>query len=353
MILQRVLSIPIFLYVDNDILTRANEIFGQNNLVFDNPLVLSGPTETEAIALRFIQSMNFPERCLMSIASNTANEVAAAREASAGRQSDVIIGVGGGKVLDVAKMAAFRQRLPFISIPTTLSNDGIASPIAVIKENEPGFHNSIGAQMPTGVIIDLELIKRAPVITTQAGVGDLISNISAIEDWRLANRLHGEKIDSVALLLSRIGADKFIHFIQMCDQGVNLGEEPILRRLAEGLTLSGLAMAIAGSSRPCSGAEHLISHALDHLLPKPGAHGLQVLAGTFFAQKVRGQDDMHIKEVLRKLQVPVSPADLNIPQRVFIEAIELAPKMRPGRVTVLDTLDRDSMHQIVEEIYGT
>lgn len=288
----------------------------------------------------------------MSITSNTTKEVMAARETLVQRQSDVIIGVGGGKVLDVAKMAAFRQRIPFISIPTTLSNDGIASPIAVIKESNGNYHNSIGAQMPTGVIVDLDLITRAPLVTSQAGVGDLISNISAIEDWRLANRLHGEKIDSVALLLSRIGADKFVHFIKMCDKTANLGEESVIKRLAEGLTLSGLAMAIAGSSRPCSGAEHLISHALDHLLPEPKAHGLQVLSATLFVQKVRGQDEVLIEEVLRKLGVPASPMDLNIPFRAFLEAVELAPKMRPGRVTVLDTLSRDEAHKVLEEIYG-
>ena len=86
MILQRVLTVPIFLYIDKHILTKTEEILQQNNLIFDNPLILSGPTETKAIALQFIQYMNYPKRCLMSITSNTIKEVVATRGVLAERR---------------------------------------------------------------------------------------------------------------------------------------------------------------------------------------------------------------------------------------------------------------------------
>ena len=98
-----------------------------------------------------------------------------------------VLGVGGGKVIDVAKMASTNNNSYFISIPTTASHDGIASPMASIK-NEKGSVSK-KAQAPMALIADSEIIKNAPFRFLASGCADIVSNYTAVKDWRLAKRL--------------------------------------------------------------------------------------------------------------------------------------------------------------------
>lgn len=350
MTLQRSLSIPLFFAIARSCLLRVREHLHENNLVFHRPVILSGPTRTHAIAAECMASLGLAPDALQVVASNNAAEVRRLGALVSQQHRDVIIAVGGGKVLDVGKMASYQQGLPFIAVPTTLSSDGIASPIAVIR-GDAGYHESLGARIPIAVLVDLDVVRDAPADTLRAGVGDLISNLSAIEDWELAIRTRGERIDSFAMLVARNAAETFLDRVrEHPHETVSLYADPILARLAEGLLMSGLAMAIAGTSRPCSGAEHLISHALDRILTKPFAHGLQVGMATVFVQRLRGSDVSSIVEAFTKLGIPTNPDALGVPRDVFLEAVRRAPSMRPGRTTVLDTLNPHVCADVLEEL---
>ena len=116
------------------------------------------------------------------------------------------------------------------------------------------------------------------------GIGDAISNLSAIADWRLAERERGEEVDGVAVTFARIAATSIVHR----EDGID--DDGFLIALAEALVLSGLAMATAGSSRPCSGSDHEILHAIDHLFPGTANHGELAGAASLFTSFLR-QDD--------------------------------------------------------------
>src|ERR671928_1138546 len=106
--------------------------------------------------------------------------------------------------------------------------------------------------MPIAVVVDLDYVRRSPSRMRRSGVGDVVSNLSAIADWRLAERERGEVVDGVAITFARTAAEAVLHRTDGID------DEEFLMALAEGLVLSGLAMATAGSSRPCSGGDHEI-----------------------------------------------------------------------------------------------
>ena len=104
-------------------------------------------------------------------------------------KSDLIIGLGGGRSVDVAKLCSFNLKIPFVSIPTSASHDGIASPFVSIRGETP---HSVIATAPLGVFVDVDVIKRAPRRLMASGCGDLMAKITAVKDWELGRDQTGE-----------------------------------------------------------------------------------------------------------------------------------------------------------------
>ncbi len=195
---------------------------------------------------------------------------------------DAVVGIGGGRTLDVAKYAAGVTGLPMVAVATNLAHDGIASPVASLEHD--GRKGSYGVHIPIAVVIDLDYVRSCPPEQLRSGVGDALSNLNALADWELASRERGERVDGLAAAFARAGAESLLH------RRDDVTSDSFLTALAEALVLSGLAMAVAGSSRPCSGACHEISHAIDALYPTRARHGEQVAAGALFASFLRGDD---------------------------------------------------------------
>ena len=245
---------------------------------------------------------------------------------------DAVVGIGGGRTLDVAKYAAGLSGLPMVSVATNLAHDGIASPVSSL-EHEHG-KGSYGVHVPIAVVVDLDYVRRSPVEQLRSGVGDALSNLSALADWELAARERREQVDGLAATFARSGAETLLH------QTDDLLSDTFLTGLAEALVLSGLAMAAAGSSRPCSGACHEISHAIDALYPGRASHGEQVAVGALFASFLRGDERLNaLDAALRRFGVARLPADLELTNDEFAAAVHQAPTTRPDRYTVLEHLD--------------
>ena len=250
---------------------------------------------------------------------------------------DALVGIGGGRTLDVAKYAASLSALPMVAVATNLAHDGIASPVASLESEDTGRKLSYGVQMPTAVVIDLDYVKRSDPSMRRAGIGDAISNLSAIADWRLAERDRGETVDGVAVTFARTAAMGVLH------RQDGIDDEEFLMALAEGLVLSGLAMATAGSSRPCSGGDHEIVHAIDHLFPGTAGHGELAGAASLFTSFLHEDERIssEIDACLTRHGLPRLPQDLGLGEDQFVAAVLEAPNTRPDRYTVLEHLGMD------------
>jgi len=249
-----------------------------------------------------------------------------------------LVAVGGGSIIDVAKLASFKTGVPFVSFPTTASHDGIASANASIKDS--GVKTSIKAIPPVAVIADVKVIKTAPYRYLAAGVGDIISNLTAVRDWQLAHKIKGEYYSEYAASLSLMSAKMVIRNADI----IRLGNEESVRKVVKGLISGGVAMSIAGSSRPASGAEHLFSHALDAIAPKPALHGEQVGVGTIIMAYLHGLKWERVRETLKRVGAPTNAYELGIDPELIVEALTIAHKIRPGRYTILgrDGLTREA-----------
>jgi len=245
---------------------------------------------------------------------------------------DFIVSMGGGKTLDVAKYAAFVSKRPFLSIPTTMSHDGIVSPIAVLKRRD-GKPKSLGCAMPSMMIMDTELIASCPPQLIRAGIGDTISNYMALKDWEFAVSRGKDEMNGYAFMISRTSLDALMktQFDCICPE--------FLEVLANSLVLSGIAMDFAGSSRPVSGSEHLFSHALDLFCDKQNLHGFNVALGTVAVLKIIGEDSKDVIRYLKKFEVDINPEHMGITEDIFIYCMQHALEMRNNRYTYLNEAD--------------
>jgi glycerol-1-phosphate dehydrogenase [NAD(P)+] len=245
----------------------------------------------------------------------------------------VLFGVGGGTIIDAAKISSCTQNIPFISIPTTVSHDGIASPLASIKGSDKPY--SILAQAPLAIIADTEVISQAPWRFTISGCGDVISKFTSVKDWKLAslekNEYYGSYAASLALMSAKLVTENAEVIMSKQDEG--------LRVLLEALISCGVAMSIAGSSRPCSGSEHLFSHALDKVKPSHAMHGEQCGVGAILSAYLYKADWRSIKKTLKQLEAPTTAEELDVKDADVVKALEIAPKIRPERYTILHKLN--------------
>jgi glycerol-1-phosphate dehydrogenase [NAD(P)+] len=247
---------------------------------------------------------------------------------------DAVVGLGGGKIIDVAKYAAARVGLPMVAVATNLAHDGLCSPVATL-DNDNG-RGSYGVPTPIAVVIDLDVIRQAPERFVRSGIGDAVSNISCVADWELAHEVKGDSMDGLAAAMARQAGEAVLR------HPGTIGDDAFLKVLAEGLVLTGISMTVAGDSRPASGACHEISHAFDLLFPRRAAlHGEQVAVGAAFAMHLRGatEEAALFADVLRRHRLPVLPGDIGFTVDEFVQAVEYAPQTRPGRFTVLEHLD--------------
>jgi len=241
----------------------------------------------------------------------------------------LIIGLGGGKSIDIAKYVAYMLNANFISIPTSASHDGIASPFASLK----GFEKpvSIKTKEPLAIIADTKIVANAPKRLLASGSGDVIAKFTAVLDWRLAHRLKNEYYGEYAASLALLSAK---HILRYADR-IALGGEEAARIVLEALISSSIAMSIAGSTRPGSGSEHLFSHALDLVAPKPALHGEQCGVGTIMMTYLHGRNWKRIKKALKLIGAPTTSKELGIPDEYIIKALTIAHTIRPERYTVL------------------
>ena len=241
----------------------------------------------------------------------------------------VAIGVGGGKVIDVTKLASARMGIPFLSCPTAASHDGIASPQASISNGKN--ITSVRAQSPLAIIADIDVILKAPYRLMASGCGDIIAKFTAVRDWWLAHQLRGEYYGDYAANLARMSARLVAGNARLIREGSEEG----VRTVVEALISCGVAMSIAGSSRPCSGSEHLFSHALEKVSPGKGLHGERCGVGTIMMAYLHKLRWRRIKAVLRMVDAPTTASELGVEGIDVVKALTIAHKIRPERYTIL------------------
>ncbi|MCG3215161.1 MAG: NAD(P)-dependent glycerol-1-phosphate dehydrogenase [Candidatus Heimdallarchaeota archaeon] len=260
-------------------------------------------------------------------------------------KAEFVIGLGGGKPIDVAKLTSYKANQRFISIPTIASHDGIASSRASLKGiNE---RHSIQARPPIAVVADTSILDKSPYRFTCAGCGDVLAKKTSIKDWLLAHRLKNEMISPTSIAL----ANMTVELVSKNADLIKNQSDGYSRIVMNSLIGSSLAMCVAGSSRPGSGSEHMFSHALDSIAEKPALHGEQCAVGSILMAFLHDLDWEKIKSTMEKIGLKTKARDLDIKDDEIIKALEIAHSIRPERYTILgkDGLSHEVAVRVAEK----
>jgi glycerol-1-phosphate dehydrogenase [NAD(P)+] len=303
------------------------------------PLIVTSPTPKEVAGDRlydqFVDRGDDP--ALVTVENATFASVQRVIDAAAETGAGYLVGVGGGKAIDIAKMAAEDRGVGFASVPTAASHDGIVSGRGSVAEGDT--RHSVAAEPPLAVVADTEILADAPWRLTTAGCADIISNYTAVRDWQLANRLKHVEYSEYSGALSQMTAEMLVQNADSIKQGLEESAWVVLKALVS----SGVAMSIAGSSRPASGAEHLFSHKLDQLVPNAALHGHQVGVGALMTEYLHsgeGGEWTDVRDALATIGAPTTAQELGIEAETVIKALTTCHEIR-DRYTILgDGMDR-------------
>jgi glycerol-1-phosphate dehydrogenase [NAD(P)+] len=297
-------------------------------------IIVTGVHHTRKIAgekvLELLSEAGY-EVNLVEVRSISGESIEEVKEAAKETKTRFVLGVGGGTIIDTGKIASFELGIPFISVPTIASHDGIASPRASLKDKDRGYPVSMQAHAPLAVVADTAIISAAPYRFTAAGCGDLLANYTAVRDWRLAQRLRNAEFSNYAAALSEMTANMIMANVKE----IKKKDEKSAWTVVKALVSSGVAISIAGSSAPASGSEHKFSHALDMIAEKPALHGEQCGVGTIMMTHLYGENWQRVREVLKEIGAPTTAKELGIKDEYIIEALTSAHKINPGRYTIL------------------
>ena len=294
-------------------------------------LIVTGPRTGQVVGQKVAQRMEEDgfDTILHATKSSKTEEVDVAQSLACKNESGFLIGVGGGRSIDIAKLASQRAGVPFLSVPTAASHDGICSAQASLTID--GETTSIPAQSPLGIVADTNIISKAPPRLLAAGCGDIISNYTAILDWKLAQRLRNEEYSEYAAALSEMTARMIVETAPELKPGL----EESARVVVKALISSGVAMSIAGSSRPASGSEHKFAHSVNQISPGKALHGELCGIGTIMMMYLHGGDWKTIREALKQVGAPTTARKMGLEDDTVIEALVNAHNIRPERYTIL------------------
>lgn len=322
------IAIPALLKIEKGALSKIGDYLKEDDLkkvviFFGNGLIdMFGQTVMQSLRDNDIEVLEYQE--LDTVKLEYINELAF----SLPNRTQAVIGIGGGKVIDAAKYCSFLRKLPFISIPTSASSDGFSSASASLIIN--GRRNSVPAKMAYGIIVDIDVIKSAPERFLYSGIGDMVSKITALYDWVFENKKGYSDINDCAMMIAKKSVNSFVR-----TPFETIKDDLFLKELLDSLAMSGIANEIAGNSTPTSGSEHLISHALDKKSENPQLHGVQVGIATYLMSLVQDHRYQRIRTIFTDTGFFDYVETLNLNVNDYIEAIDLAPSIKPFRHTYL------------------
>lgn len=273
---------------------------------------------------------------------------------SIAKNADYLLAVGSGTLNDMAKSVSTRLQIECGVLATAASMDGYCSKGAALMRG--GYKVTDEVHTPSDILIDLDIIRRAPKLMTAAGFGDILGKYTCLTDWKMANAVKGEPIHEEAYQMMQEALSACVSAFE----GLVCYDGDAVAKLMNALITAGLSMAVCGNSRPASGSEHHVSHFLEMDFVRRGErvplHGLKVAIGTLISIEIynyikdkqiafQGAEKVYrlaeelpavdtVKEKLVKMGCPVRFSQIGVRKETMEEMIEKAYTVR-DRYTVL------------------
>lgn len=273
-----------YVYIENGAISRLKELCRQKENILivadENTYAAAGEKVENVLFDKYVRKVIFSGKTVL-----IPNETAIEKVKENLRDTDLILGIGSGVIQDLCKYVSFFSHIPYMIVATAPSMDGYASDGAAMILN--GMKETVKAGLPRAIIADTEVLKDAPKEMIKAGYGDIIGKFSALCDWKLSREINGEYFCQYIYDTTY----KMIETTLKTAKGLLIRDEESIKALMEALTVVGIMMSFAGSSRPASGSEHHLSHFFEIVgivNSEPYlAHGTDVAYSTVITAKIR------------------------------------------------------------------
>lgn len=240
-------------FIESGAITKLEELCAQNKEILivadENTYAVAGKKVEDTLGNKNVKKVIFSGKTVL-----IPNEAAIERVREELDGMDLILGIGSGVIQDLCKYVSFYAKIPYMIVATAPSMDGYASDGAAMILN--GMKETVKAGLPRAILADVDVLKDAPMDMIKAGYGDIIGKFSALCDWKLSTTVNGEYFCQYIY-------DTTYQMIQNTlntAKGLLQRDEESVKALMEALTIVGIMMRFAGSSRPASGSEHHLSH---------------------------------------------------------------------------------------------
>ncbi len=241
----------------------------------------------------------------------------------------LLLGIGGGSTLDVCKYISYKLDLNFIAVPTLLSSDAIATGYSVLWDNNK--NNAIPTKPPFLIIGDYEILSKQPKKYVAAGVGDMLSKLSGLYDWRLSFWLGNETYNDFAMNVAKSTTELLEARMEDVAKMNYIGMETLF--LAE--VTDGYLMQLSGTTRVAAGSEHLFTFALEQVHGKSN-HGAYCGLGTIMMSYLQNRGEKIVRNHLITVGAPTCAAEVDVKPGEIVKALTMAHKMR-NWYTILGT----------------
>ncbi|MBQ4110599.1 MAG: sn-glycerol-1-phosphate dehydrogenase [Clostridia bacterium] len=242
-----------YVFIENGAIKRLSKLYPdcKNVLIAadENTFAAAGEAVLSALYNRNVKQVIFSGKNVLIPDERAIDEV--------NKQLDgveLIVGIGSGVMQDLCKYVSFFSGIPYLIVATAPSMDGYASDGAAMILK--GMKETVKAGLPRAIIADTDVLKNAPLEMIKAGYGDIIGKYSALCDWKLSRAVNGEYFCQYIYDTTY----KMIENTLNTAKGLLERDEESVKALMEALTVVGIMMSFAGSSRPASGSEHHLSH---------------------------------------------------------------------------------------------
>ncbi|NJK64234.1 MAG: iron-containing alcohol dehydrogenase family protein [Synechococcaceae cyanobacterium SM2_3_1] len=240
-----------------------------------------------------------------------------------------VIGVGGGKALDSAKLVAHHLQQPIITVPTSAATCAAWSALSNLYSPQGAFLQDVSlTQTPLAVVLDYDILRTAPMATLRAGIGD------ALAKWYEASVSSSASKDVLiiaALQQARVLRDLLF---QQAETALQFPGSSAWYQVVDAcICLAGVVGGLGGAQ--CrTVAAHAVHNGLTHLIHYPQhlhgdkvAFGIlvqlrleEILQGSRLAVTARKQ----LIDFYRQIQLPVTLADLGLPSLTSMELRQVA-----------------------------
>ncbi len=213
-------------------------------------------------------------------------------------QVEVVYGVGGGLVCDVAKYIGWKRQLPVTLVPTALSVDGFFTAIVAVREQGTVRYQETGPA--ARVIIDWDVVSSAPPHIRGTGIVEILSIVTGMLDWRYAadkgKNPPEERFQPWAASIAAAVAQQAFKIAE----GVGYGRQDALRQLL-GLIVTEVQLTNQlGHNRPQEGSEQFFAYAIEPRVSRGSSipYADLVGPGILIAAALHGQDISSIRNTI-------------------------------------------------------